>query len=240
MQQALHIWIWGISWPYLKIVSQSGWMWPVGGRFQASAETIVRVKVKVVPEVCVMLEGEARPDVWCPERLGTGFVSLYFAETSCERARVCSEERLSFHLFPIKIGLVVLLELSQSDHQVLGHLLPPLLSFSRQAALGRVPVVPKFFHSRIMEATLFVAFPRWLSCNKPISELCRQFLWPHSLVLAPICTVSCAAFHREEDVFPQHVQSVNLPPVDSNQETSQHQSGGTGGSWDKGLNTFYF
>ena len=42
------------------------------------------------------------------------------------------------------------LELCQSDHRVLGHLL------AGSPALGRVLVVPNFFHLRMMEATLFL------------------------------------------------------------------------------------
>ena len=50
------------------------------------------------------------------------------------------------------------LELCQSDHRVLGHLhdqgpSPPIAQFCCQSALGRVLVVPNFFHLR-MEATV--------------------------------------------------------------------------------------
>ena len=48
------------------------------------------------------------------------------------------------------------LELCQSDHRVLGHLPDRLLSLAGQPALGRVLVVPNFFHLRIMEATVFL------------------------------------------------------------------------------------
>ena len=46
------------------------------------------------------------------------------------------------------------LELCQNDHQVLGHL--PDCCLAEQSALGRVLVVPNFFHFRMMEATVFL------------------------------------------------------------------------------------
>jgi hypothetical protein len=53
------------------------------------------------------------------------------------------------------------LELCQSDHRVLGQLpdqgpSPRLLSLAGRPALGRVLVVPNFFHLRVMEATVFL------------------------------------------------------------------------------------
>ena len=53
------------------------------------------------------------------------------------------------------------LELCQSDHQVLGYLpdqgpSPWLLSLAGRPALGRVLVVPNFFHLRMMEAIVFL------------------------------------------------------------------------------------
>jgi hypothetical protein len=54
------------------------------------------------------------------------------------------------------------LELCQSDHEVLGHLpdqgpsLPQWLSLAGWPALGRILVVPNFFHLRMMEATVFL------------------------------------------------------------------------------------
>ncbi len=63
-----------------------------------------------------------------------------------------------------------------------------LLSLAGRPALGRVLVVPNFFHLIIMEATVFlgnfsaaeffVAFLRFVPRYNPVSELCRQFLWP--------------------------------------------------------------
>ena len=117
------------------------------------------------------------------------------------------------------------LELSQSDHQVLGHLSyqgpsPPIAQFAGWPALGRVLVVPNFFHLRIMEATVllgtfnaaefFVAFPRSVPRHNPVSELCRQFLQPHGLVFALICIVSCETLYRQVCAFPNHVQSIEF------------------------------
>ena len=53
------------------------------------------------------------------------------------------------------------LELCQSDFRVLGHLpdrcsSPQLLSLAERPALGRVLVVPNFFHLKMMEATVFL------------------------------------------------------------------------------------
>jgi hypothetical protein len=42
------------------------------------------------------------------------------------------------------------LEVCQSDHWVLGHLLSRLLNFTRWQTLGRVLVVPNFFHLRMI------------------------------------------------------------------------------------------
>ena len=52
-------------------------------------------------------------------------------------------------------------ELSQSNYQVLGHLSyqgpsPPNCCLTRKPALGRVLVVPNFFHLRIMEAIVLL------------------------------------------------------------------------------------
>ena len=53
------------------------------------------------------------------------------------------------------------LGLCQSGHRVLGHLpdqgpSPRLLSLTGLTALGRVLVLPNFFHLRMMEATVFL------------------------------------------------------------------------------------
>ncbi len=69
-------------------------------------------------------------------------------------------------------------------------LLPRLLSLAGRSALGRVLVVPNVFHLRIMEATVLlgtlsaaefflVTLARSVPCHNSVSELFRQFLWPH-------------------------------------------------------------
>ena len=73
------------------------------------------------------------------------------------------------------------LELGQSDHQVFGHLPDQapsphrLRSLAGRPALGKVLVVPNFFHLRMMEAT-----PR----HNHVSAHYGQFLQPHGLVFA--------------------------------------------------------
>ncbi len=55
---------------------------------------------------------------------------------------------------------------------------------------------------------IFVALRRSVPLCNPVSELCRQFFWPHGLVFTLIFIVSCEAFYREVCAFPNHVQSI--------------------------------
>ena len=145
----------------------------------------------------------------------------------------CSSGRFS-HLHRGTLGLC------RSDHQVLGHLpdqgpSPPIAQFGRAATLGRVLVVPNFFHLR-MEPTVFlgtfnavpflVPFPRSVPRHNPVSVLYRQFLCPHGLVFALTCTVNYGTLYRQLCAFPNHVQSITFTQVDSKQvvETSQGRS----------------
>jgi hypothetical protein len=67
-------------------------------------------------------------------------------------------------------------------------------------SLGRVLVVPNFFHLRMIEATVLgdiqccrnvlVPFPRSVIWHNPVSDLYGQFLRPHGLVFAQTCTVN--------------------------------------------------
>lgn len=64
-----------------------------------------------------------------------------------------------------------------------------LLSFARGPALGRVLVVPHFFHFIFTEATaLLKTFTAadffFFTLSQILSELCRQFLQPHGLAFA--------------------------------------------------------
>ena len=97
-------------------------------------------------------------------------------------------------------------------------LLPRLLSLARVPALGGVLVVPNFFHLR-MEAVfedlqycrnVLVLFPRSVPRHNPVLELYGQYLRPHGLVFALICTVNCGTLCRQLCAFPNHVQSTEF------------------------------
>ena len=87
-------------------------------------------------------------------------------------------------------------------------------------ALGRVLVFPKFFHLRMMEATVFLGsfnaadifgtLPRSLPRHNPVSELYRQLRWPDGLVIALKCTFNCGTLCRQVCAFPNHVQSIEF------------------------------
>ena len=91
-------------------------------------------------------------------------------------------------------------------------LLSRLLSLAGRPALGRVLVVPNFFHLRMMESTVFletfnaadiflVPFPRSVPRHNPVSELYGQFLRPHGLVFALTCTANCGTLYRQVCAF---------------------------------------
>ena len=93
-------------------------------------------------------------------------------------------------------------------------LLSRLLTLAGQPALGRVLVVPNFFHLRMMAPTVFlgtlnvlVPFPRCVPRQNPVSELYGQLLRLQDLVLALTCTVNCETLYRQVCTFPNHVQS---------------------------------
>ena len=67
--------------------------------------------------------------------------------------------------------------------------------------------------------TFLVPFPRSVPRHNPALELYGQFLRPHGLVIA----ITCMTINREVCAYPNHVNQLNLPQVDSNQvvETSQ-------------------
>jgi hypothetical protein len=99
-------------------------------------------------------------------------------------------------------------------------LLPLLLSFAGQPALGRVLVVPNFFHLRMIDSTVFldlkycinILVPSLRSVPRqyPVSELYGQFLRPHGLVFPLTCTVNCGALNRHVCAFLDHVQSIEF------------------------------
>ena len=95
-----------------------------------------------------------------------------------------------------------------------------LISLAGWPAVG-VLVASNVFHLGIMEAAVllgtfwrsrnfFVAFPRSVPQQYPVSELCWQVLWPHGSVVALISTVSCETLYRQVCAFPNHVQSIEF------------------------------
>ena len=90
--------------------------------------------------------------------------------------------------------------------------LPRLLSLAARPALGRVLVVPNFFHLKMMSfnaAEMFlVPFPRSVPQHNPVSVFYGQFLRPHGLVFSLTCTVNCGTLYRQVCAFPYHVQSI--------------------------------
>ena len=71
------------------------------------------------------------------------------------------------------------LELCQSDHRVLGHLpdqglLPRSISLAGRPALGRVFLVPNFFHLRMMEPTVFLGPSTLQKCLRTLPQICAS------------------------------------------------------------------
>ena len=96
-------------------------------------------------------------------------------------------------------------------------LLPRSLSLDGRPALGRVLVVPNFFHLRMMEATVLIGtikakhfsvhFPRFVPQDNTVSEVDRQFLWLHTWFV--LWHALCVPFQIMSN-------QLNLPQVDSN------------------------
>ena len=113
-------------------------------------------------------------------------------------------------------------------------LLPRLLSLASGPALGRVLVIPNFFHLRMMEATVFLGTfnaaemfcypPPDLCLDTILSQsskdnyfdLMSWFLFLHALSTVGLYIGKCVPFQIISN-------QLNLPQVDSNQieETSQ-------------------
>ena len=78
-------------------------------------------------------------------------------------------------------------------------------------------------HLTIMEATVllgtfnaaesFCSLPRSVPQHNPVSELCRQFLWPHGLVFVLICIVSCVTLYRQVCAFQNQIVQPNCRSV---------------------------
>ena len=118
------------------------------------------------------------------------------------------------------------LELCQSDHWVLSHLLDqgpshPIAQFGRGASsrkiLGaskRLPFMNDGGHCILGDLqcsrNVLVPLPRSVPQHNPVLELYRQFLRPDGLVFALTCTVVCRTLYRQVCAFPNHVQSIEL------------------------------
>ena len=100
-------------------------------------------------------------------------------------------------------------------------LLPRLLSLAGRPALGRVLVVPNFFHLRMMEATVFLGtFNAAEMFCYPSPDLCLDTILCLSSTdnsfdlmawfFALTCTVNCGTSYRRVCAFPNHVQSIEF------------------------------
>ena len=92
---------------------------------------------------------------------------------------------------------------------------PRLLSLARRPALVRVLVVPNFFNSRMMEATVFLgtfnaAYIFWYPSLDPSLDtiLCRSST-DNSFDLM-VCTFNCGTLYRQVCAFPNHVQYIEF------------------------------
>ena len=91
-------------------------------------------------------------------------------------------------------------------------LLPRLLSLAGQPALGRVLVVPNFFHLK-MEANVFLwTFKAADTFGYPSPDLCLDTILsrPRGLVFALSCTVNCGTLYRQVCAFPNQLQSIEF------------------------------
>ncbi len=154
------------------------------------------------------------------------------------------------------------LELSHSDLWVLLYLShqgssPPIAQLAGRPALGRVLVVPNVFHLRIMEATVllgtlsaaeffFVTLARSVPCHNYVSELFRQFLWPHDSHLLWHALWAVRSYIDRCVAFLIKSNQYNQTQLDSNEgvEPSQGWSEEMDSTWvkymsvtAKGLNT---
>ena len=107
-------------------------------------------------------------------------------------------------------------ELCQSDDRVLGHLPdqgpPPLIAQFGQAARSRKSLGGSKLltfkndggHCVLVDLQCFrnvlVPFPRSVRRHNAVSELYRQFLRSHGLVVALTCTVNCGTLYKQ--VYP--------------------------------------
>ena len=96
-------------------------------------------------------------------------------------------------------------------------LLPRSLSLDGRPALGRVLVVPNFFHLRMMEATVLIGQQNFFFT---LTQICssrqscigglQTISLTSCLVCALTCTVNCGTLYRQVCAFPNHVQSTEF------------------------------
>ncbi len=109
-------------------------------------------------------------------------------------------------------------------------LLPQLLSLAGRPALGRVLVVPNFFHLQRMEATVLIGtFNAADIFLYPSPDLCLDTILSrrstdNCLVCALKCTVNSKTLYRQVCAFPNHVQSTEFT-------TGRLQSSIISGNW---------
>ena len=92
-------------------------------------------------------------------------------------------------------------------------LLPRYLSLAGRTALGRVLVVPNFFHLRMMEATVFLGtFNAADIFWYPSPDLClsKNSFNLMAWFLLWYCTVNCGTLYRQMCAFPNHIQSIEF------------------------------
>jgi hypothetical protein len=97
-------------------------------------------------------------------------------------------------------------------------LLPRLLSLAGRPALGRVLVVLKFFHLRMMEATVFFGtFNAAEIFWYPSPDLCLDTFLSQSstdnsfdIMAMFLCTVYCGTIYRQVFAVTNHVQSTEF------------------------------
>ena len=98
---------------------------------------------------------------------------------------------------------------------------PRLRSWAGRPALGRVLVVPKLFHLRMMEATVLLGtFNAAEMFLYPSPDLCLYTILFQSTMgnsfnlmawfFALTCTVNCGTLYRQVCSFPNHVQPIEF------------------------------
>ena len=98
-------------------------------------------------------------------------------------------------------------------------LCPLILSLAGRQDLGRL-LDPNLFHLRMMEATVLLGtlnaaemflypFPD-LCLDTIVSQVYRQFSWPHGLAFNLTYTIDCETLYKQVCAFPNYVQWIQL------------------------------